>query len=308
MSNVSITPSERCAIPLISILIPAFRYSEGIIRILNTLGAFDASDCEVMIYDDSPCNEIEIALTGWRKTTGAKVSYKHNQPAFGAIANWNALLDAARGEYCLLLHHDDFPISEHFVNDIVTALRDHPETDVIILDSILVAPKTGWNRRHVPILIRDFVINHFPQYLYQRNVIGCTGALVVRRSLYPRYDTRLRWLVDVDLYRRLFRASRRVLLCRSIEIGSLLGRPGSITAGLKGSIRKVEREERAYLLSSRSPGSFWLGSSLIHQLLRGIETICWLGMRVLTRTAARLFPCPKSPSEMKRALRGQQYQ
>lgn len=291
--------------PLLTILIPAFQYAEGVVRILSNLDSIEGTDCELLVFDDSPNDEVKVAVTCWSKATGPKVTYKHNQPAYGAIANWNALLDAASGEYCLLMHHDDFPISEHFVNDIVTALREHPETDVAILDSILVAPKTGWNRRHVPIWIRDFVINYFPQYLYQRNVIGCTGALVVRRSLYPRYDVRLRWLVDVDLYRRLFRTSRHVLLCRSIEIGSLLGRPGSITAGLKGSIRKVEREERAYLLNSRSPGCFWLGSSPIHELLRGIETICWMGMRVLTRAAARLFPCPKPPSEIKRALRGQ---
>lgn len=292
--------------PLLSILIPTYQYAGGVQRILAQLTLEE--DLEVIVFDDSLNDDVEIAVESWSRVTGHNVSYKRNRPALGAVNNWNALLDSARGDYCLLLHHDDFPISENFVNDIVTALRDHPDTDVAILDSILVAPKTGWNRRHVPIWIRDFVINHFPQYLYQRNVIGCTGALVVRRSLYPRYDARLMWLVDVDLYRRLFRMSRHVLICRSIEIGSLLGRPGSITAGLKGSIRKVEREERAYLLNSRSPGSFWLGSSPIHQLLRGIETICWLGMRVLTRTAARLFPCPKSPSEMKRALRGQQYQ
>lgn len=299
------TKLRSSSTPLLSILIPTYQYAEGVQRILARLNL--VSDSELIIFDDSPSQDVQVTVMSWSVSTGQNVIYKHNPSALGAVANWNALLDAARGEYCLLLHHDDFPLSEHFVNDIVTALRDHPETDVAILDSILVAPKTGWNRRHVPIWIRDFVIDYFPQYLYQRNVIGCTGALVVRRSLYPRYDVRLRWLVDVDLYRRLFSTSRHVLLCRSIEIGSLLGRPGSITAGLRGSIRKVEREERAYLLSSRSPGSFWLGSSPIHQLLRGVETICWLGMRVLTRTAARLFPCPKSPSEIERVLHGQQY-
>lgn len=294
--------------PLLSILIPAYQYVEGIHRILTHLRLFD--DSELIIFDDSPNDEVELAVACWSKATGAKVSYKHNQPASGAVANWNALLDAARGEFCLLLHHDEFPIGDHFVRDLVATLRKYPDTDVVVLDCVLVSPNTGRNRRHLPTWLRVLVLNHFPQYLYRRNVIGPTAALVVRRSMYPRFDAGLQWLVDVDVYVRLLRVAKHLRLCPNIQIGSMLERSDSITARLGSSIPKMAQEERAYLRYKRSSSTLWLGSyprePVVHGLLRSFETLCWWAMRGATRVAARFYPCPIPRAEAKKALRARQ--
>lgn len=292
--------------PLLSILVPAYRYVEGVYRILTGLHPWPAKDCEVVVFDDSQDDEVERAVARWCATTGTQVRYHHNRPARGAAANWNSLLDAARGKYCLLLHHDEFPLTNHFVGDLVTALREDSGADLLMLDCVLVDHQSGWNRRHLPPWLRAVVVNRLPQYLFRRNVIGPTAALVARRSLYPRFDVRLRWLVDVDMYVRLLRVAEHVRLCPEVKIGSMLGRCDSITAHLGSSIPKMEQEERAYLHQLHPTAGLWLGpvpgESVMYGVLRTAEAMCWSSMRGMTRIAALLCPDPVPRSVVQQAL------
>lgn len=294
------------AMPLVSILVPAYRYAEGIHRILASLQPLPIEDCELIVFDDSPDDKVEVTVAQWCTTTGMLVLYQHNWPARGAVANWNALLDAATGEYCLLLHHDEFPLSNYFLRDLTTALRRDTDTDALVLDCVLVAPQTGRNRRHLPTWLRAFVVNRFPQYLFRRNVIGPTSALVIRRSLYPRFDVRLRWLVDVDLYVRMLKVATHLRLSPRIRIGSIVGRSDSITARLGTSVPQVAQEERAYLRGIHPTVGLWLGpvpgESVMHGLLRTAEAACWGLLRVLTRMAALFCPAPVLRSVVQQAL------
>lgn len=291
---------------LLSVLVPAYQFPDGVARILNGFSECNEAECEIIIFDDSKNDSVKEAYLVIGCAHRRNVRYMHNQPSLGAVQNWNALLDAARGEYCLLLHHDEFPIGDHFVSDLTTTLREHPDTDVVVLDCVLVEPKTGRNRRHLPTWLRALVVNHFPQYLYRRNVIGPTAALVIRRSMYPRFDTRLRWLVDVDVYVRLLRVAKHLRLCPNIQIGSMLGRSDSITARLGSSIPKTRQDELAYLRDKSPTRSLWLGpypnQPLFHGLLRALEAACWWCMRGLTRIAAPFHPGPIARSEARRAL------
>lgn len=295
---------------LLSVLVPAYQFPDGVARILNGFSECNDAECEIIIFDDSKNDSVKEAYLAIGCAHRRNVRYMHSQPSLGAVHNWNALLDTARGEYCLLMHHDEFPMGDHFVRDLVATLRKHPDTDVVMLDCVLVAPNTGRNRRHLPIWLRALVVNHFPQYIFRRNVIGPTAALVVRRSMYPRFDARLQWLVDVDVYVRLLRVAKHFRLCTNIRIGSVLGRSDSITARLGSSIPKINQEERAYLQGKRSVSSFWLGpypnEPVVHGLLRAFETVCWRAMRGLTRVVGQLYPCPIPRSEAKKALRAQQ--
>jgi glycosyltransferase involved in cell wall biosynthesis len=279
---------------------PAYCYSEGIHRILSLLQPLDGKDCELIVFDNSPDDEIGKVIRRWNSTSHLQVIYHRNQPASSAPVNWNALLDAARGEFCLLLHHDEFPLCNYFVRDLITAIRKDPGVDALILDCILVAPQGGRNRRHVPTWLRALVVKHFPHYLFRRNVIGPTSALVVRRSLYPRFDERLRWLIDVDAYVRLLKVTKRLRVCPKIQIGSMLERSDSLTTGLGSSIPQIEREERVYLEGVHHTTSLWLGpvrnEPILHSMLRACEAVCWNLMRGLTRIMAMFCtgPVPRS--------------
>ncbi len=236
------------------------------------------------------------------------VTYQHNRPSLGAGANWNLLLDTARGKYCLLLHHDEVPLSDQFVDNLILILRQNPDVDVLILDCILIESDSGRCRRHLPTWLRSLVVNRFPQYLLRRNVIGATSVLVVRRAMYPRFDTRLRWFIDADLYVRLLKVVKRLRICPELMIGSVMGRSDSITAGLGSSISQIAREERAYLRGLHQSAALWLGrvpNANVDVLVRAFETACWIFLRVLIRVTARCRKCPVPPSLVRQVLHAQ---
>ena len=292
--------------PVLSILLPTYKYRQGVHRILSLLHRQPLTDCELIIFDNSPDHEIKQEVAHWHSKAGMQVSYNYNDPMLSAAGNWNALLNQARGKYCLLMHHDEFPLSEHFITDIIRQLHKEPEVDVIMLDCILINPKNRRCRRHLPTWLRSFVVNRFPQYLFRRNVIGPTASLVIRRSLYPRFDERLQWLVDVDVYVRLLETTRRLRLCPKIQIGSILDRADSITKSLGSSIRQIEREEQAYLQGIHRTTSLWLGpvrnKTLLRRILRICEAACWYLMQVFTRIPSIFCVGPVPRSVVKKAI------
>ena len=243
---------------LLSILIPTYKFPLGLERIIHALGDDYSDECEFLVYDDTPGNNIQEIVSLIALKTKWNLRYQHNQPALGPAENWNALLDAAQGEYCLLLHHDEFPLMDDFISNVIQALCNDRAIDVLILDCILISPSNGCNRRHLPMWLRALVVNQFPQYLFRRNVIGPTSTLVVRRTLFPRFDTRLRWYIDVDLYVRLFKVAKKIRLCPEVKIGSIMGRAESITAGLQSSMPQIVREERTYLRDVHQATCLWL--------------------------------------------------
>ena len=286
--------------PFLSILVPAYNYAEGVHRILTRLHPLPIGDCEIIIFDDSIDNGVDEVVRNRCEATGSQVTYQHNYLPFGAAANWNALLDAAQGEYCLLLHHDEFPLMDDFISNVIQALCNDRALDVLILDCILISPSNGCNRRHLPMWLRALVVNQFPQYLFRRNVIGPTSTLVVRRTLFPRFDTRLRWYIDVDLYVRLFKVAKKIRLCPEVKIGSIMGRAESITAGLQSSMPQIVREERTYLRDVHQATCLWLEPLQYRLRLRSMilifETICWNSFRGIGRIIAAFCfgPVPRS--------------
>lgn len=292
--------------PLLSILIPTYVYPLGLERILQALGDDYSDELELLVFDDSPYNEIQELVSLLASKSKWTLRYQHNKPALGPAANWNALLDAAQGEYCLLLHHDEFPLGSDFVTNVLKALRQDTGIDVLILDSVLISPSTGSNRRHLPNWLRNLVINSFPEYLFRRNVIGPTATLVFRRSLSPRFDARLRWFIDVDFYVRLLMVAKNFRLCPEIQIGSVMDRANSITAGLRSSIPQIAREERIYLKEVHQTTSLWLESSQYKVNLRTIilvcETICWNSIRGIGRILAAFCSGPVPQAVARQAI------
>ena len=280
--------------PLLSILIPAYSYPAGVARILGGLGQFDQALVEILIFDDSPDEAVGSVL---RQDHQNEIHYRHNEPPLGAPSNWNALLDAAKGRYCLLIHHDELPLSPNFVSRILVKLKESATTDVLLLDCILIEPKNGRNRRHVPTWLRKWVVAHAPAYLLRRNVLGPVSVMVARRAIYPRFDSQLRWLVDVDIYLRLFQMRPQIATCADICVGSILGRTESITAKLGSAVARIADQERQYLLEKHGKLAYWCSRAPSRRPWLLLEQTAWLVMRVLLRAVDWIPPFPRSVAQ-----------
>jgi glycosyltransferase involved in cell wall biosynthesis len=269
--------------PLLSILIPLFNYPEGLVRILNKLNLKNVKQCEVLVFDNSDNNSIKKLIDAWRLKSKFNITYHRNDPSIGAAKNWNNLLDAAKGKFSLLMHHDEFPIKSDFLSQLCDKIEKYPEKDIFILDCILVNPVSGRNQHHLPTFIKSLLLKSHPTYLYRRNYIGPSATFVCRTNSYPRFDDRLIWLIDVDLYVQMFLKSRKYMYLPNIKVGSLQGRKDSITAMISNSLKVIKVSEISYLANSKGFKNVWLNNDLFSKIVRFLEFVFWGMMRVSTK-------------------------
>lgn len=284
------------AYPLLSILIPAYGYTHGLKRIFQTLGEYSIDEWEVLVFDDSPHNEVQDYVSTFIASSKCRIEYQHNHPPLGPAANWNALLDSARGKYSLLLHHDEVPVASDFIKSLIGLLRQSSFADVVILDCFIFDILTNNSWRQTASWLRNLIVKRYPRYLYRRNVIGPVSTLVIRSELYPRFDVNLKWLVDVELYVRLLTMRRIEIVFSSLIICSIIGRKDSITSKLGCGIKDLDMVEREYLINIGFC-SFWLdrGKSLFGKIIAGFESLVWICYRGLSRSFEIYFRKRVSP-------------
>jgi len=280
--------------PLLSILLPAYNYAEGTIRILSNLDVSNTAEFEILIFDNSSNDEVFKSIQRFSNTSRININYIKNEPVTDPATNWNNLLDTAAGKYSILMHHDEFPIKDDFFNELSSLLQDRDDIDSVVLDGVLIDQKTGMNRRNLPFFLRKFLCTYFPLYIYRRNFIGATGLVVCRTDFYPRFDPKLKWLLDVDVYARMFSKCRNIHFNSSLQVGSILFRSDSLTAKLNDSIQEVWDLERGYLSKHRLYGKVWLDSDWKYKLIRFFETIFWVTFRVVYFVICKLRTQPIS--------------
>src|SRR2546423_12636792 len=92
--------------PLISICIPSYNEPELLERALLSIINQDYKNVEVIISDDTPDESVKKIIPEY--SNRLQLSYYQNLPSLGSPKNWNAALNKGKGEYLMLLHHDDW--------------------------------------------------------------------------------------------------------------------------------------------------------------------------------------------------------
>ena len=247
------------------------------------------TDIEVLVHDDSTDDNVEAAMNELA-ASHSFLRYSRNVPAKGAVGNWNGLLQHAQGRYVILIHHDDFPLSETFASDLMAALEKNDWPDAVILSCL--AYNAG-RRKIKPCIcnpIRSFIAKRTPFYLFRRNVIGPPSVLVVRRELFEGYDPGLKWLVDVEAYFRFLASKTRRLFFSRLIMVSSTGLPSAISTSIRNNIEEITEAELAYIetkypeMKSRSMSSFpraayALSEKIVWAMIRTSSLLCRIIMR-----------------------------
>jgi glycosyltransferase involved in cell wall biosynthesis len=294
MNNDSGLRQLDLAQPVLSVLIPAFDYAQGVLQIIVPLIKEGRADLEILVHDDSNDDHVECAVQSLTPLFSG-LHYLRNRPARGAIENWNSLLSSAKGRYVLLVHHDDFPLSEHFASDLIADLERHAWPDILLLTCITHDVVRDRLRPGICNRLRQLVVRRYPFYLLRRNLIGPPATMVVRRDLVEPFDTQLKWLVDVEAYYRFFaKTPRRVQFSRLIMVSST-GLPGAITTGIQNDKSRITRSEIAHI-SNKFPSS-WKWSVLRGQtqgarLILGLEWLLWASVKAVNK-ACQLVAIPR---------------
>ena len=242
---------------VLSILIPAYNYADGVRRIVMPLLFEGRTDIEILVHDDSTDDSVEAAM----KELAASHSflrYTRNVPTKGAVGNWNGLLQSAQGRYVLLIHHDDFPLSENFASELLRELERKFWPDALFLSCLALDVV----RKDINVCIcnalRSCIARYWPSYLLRRNVLGPPSVLVVRREIFEGYDPKLKWLVDVEAYFRFLKGHSRRLAFSRMMMASSTGMSNAISTLLKAELKEVTGAELTYLETKYTQKNCWM--------------------------------------------------
>jgi glycosyltransferase involved in cell wall biosynthesis len=187
-----------------SVLIPTYNQDPGLLRraiesVVSQAGEAGLQDLWVVDNGSEQGNPEEVV----RSAGQGRVKFHRNEKNLGIAGNFNRCIELARGQWIHLLHSDDEVCPGFYKEARAIAEREQPE--VIAFRSHYM-DASGALRDATPDLsgLTDTVQLRRQFLGYAK--IQCAGV-VVRRRAYERvggYRTDLRYLLDVEMWSRLF--------------------------------------------------------------------------------------------------------
>lgn len=175
--------------PLLSVCIPAYNRPQGLVAAVHSVVAAlpreHSDQVEIIITDDSatPTTVAEL-LAGW----SGPWHYQHNLRRLGMVANWNASLAKASGEFILLLHDDDYLLPQGITTILETLNKHGSQSDIFLFGVHLVNPHQRCLRRQIPRwqgwlpppqalrqLLRHSSFVRFPALIWRRSLLDEVG-------------------------------------------------------------------------------------------------------------------------------------
>jgi glycosyltransferase involved in cell wall biosynthesis len=255
--------------PLISICIPAYKNTDFLKRLLDSITIQRFTDFEVVVTDDSPDDAVRRMCDEF--ASRMPLNYFRNVKQLGTPENWNESVRRADGEWIKIMHDDDWFADESSLAAFAEAAQTHPDAPFIFsayrdvfLDEgrerLMFAP-----RRRYKAFLRD------PAVLFSRNIIGPPSVVLYKRSLPVAFDPAVKWVVDIDFYIRVMAAGGNPVYLKKALVNVGLGSQ-QVTMDCKRQ-RVVEIPENFYLLNKI--GDVTLRNVLVYdawwRLMRNLE-------------------------------------
>jgi len=263
----------------LDILIAAYEYPLGIKRILDSLGTVP-SNVRIFVNDNSVTNSTRECIQN--HPLANRVIYQHNSPGLEAVNNWNNLLKKVQAEYFILWHNDDWPVEINFLSILLDELE--AGYDVLVLNQYVSKIYEGRLYPHMPNLLKKIIVDNLPTFLFRRNVLGAPTVLVVKQNFITNFDNRLKFIVDVDWYVRIFEnRSLKIRICDNLSIMSM-PHQNSITKSLDGTIKQLLESESSLLLSQGRSSLFLHLNSPIYtheRMFSFFEKLVWILFRIV---------------------------
>lgn len=221
--------------PRVSILIPAYNQPENLRYALQSISRQTFKDFQVVIPDDTRDDAIFNVIQEFRHLP---LTYHKNKWTLGSPANWNEAIRISNGDYIKFLHHDDWFTRPESLELFVRALDENPQANIAFSTSngCGMSRKPSYEHRPTPQQISRLK-NDAPAILSRANIIGAPSATIYRRSIDMKFDTRLKWLVDVDFYIRVLRKNPEFVFINDDLVNCLVSEQ-SVSHGYQNSLMK----------------------------------------------------------------------
>lgn len=185
--------------PRVSICVPIHNMENGkyfLQRNLDSIFKQTFRDFEVIITDDSEGKAVdewvdEVYLPYMEKQPQMPhVRYIQNSGMKGMANNTNFAMDNASGQLIKILYMDDYFYNESSLWDIVRHFTPY------VMWMVTPCLHDGG---------QGLFNEHKPHYSESVNTIGSPSVLTMRREIRERFDPQFHWVLDLDLYKRLYR-------------------------------------------------------------------------------------------------------
>jgi glycosyltransferase involved in cell wall biosynthesis len=234
------------AAPKVSILIPTYNQPDYLRQALKSIAMQTYKDMEVIITDDSEDDSVLSVVTEF--SSDLKIRYFKNKVRKGSPENWNEAVAKSSGEYIKFLHHDDWFADKDSLQAYVQALENNPQADfafsctnVCDTDRAVLYIQCPTNRELSR--LRKNPVNLFPD-----NFVGAPSATIYRRSVNKLFDTRLKWVVDIDFYISILKENPVFVFIPKNAVCFTSGAHGQVTLECLNN-KKVEMFEWIYLFN-----------------------------------------------------------
>ncbi|HTV86711.1 MAG TPA: glycosyltransferase [Dyella sp.] len=138
MSVADAVPSIAPAVPLVSVLIPAFNHERFVQRCLDSVLEDLYPHKEIVIIDDGSSDRTHDRIVEWIARHGNKLRVEYARRGNkGIAATLNELAARARGEFLRLGASDDYLLPGGLETQ-VRYLMTHPRKQAVVGDSIVV--------------------------------------------------------------------------------------------------------------------------------------------------------------------------
>ena len=194
--------------PLISICIPAYKQTDYLERLLNSIKEQTFTDYEVIVTDDSPDDSVQGLCERYRDTF--TLHYFKNNPALGSPENWNAGIRKANGQWIKMMHDDDWFSGKESLKQFADAVVANPQSTFFFSGFNEVDLKKG--SKH-PFVIDDVylkMLQKTPLTLFKKNFIGHPSTTLIKKSEDAFYNKKLKWVVDIEFYIRYLNKYKQV--------------------------------------------------------------------------------------------------
>lgn len=256
-------------IPRVSVCVPAFEQPKLLARTIESVFDQEFQEFEIIVTDDSVTDEVEKVLERWR--SDKRLRYFHNANRLGSPDNWTEAMHHARSDLIKILHHDDWFLDKKSLGKYVSVMHKNPILDFAFSSAYGCEEDGAVIFTHAPSANQISILRSHPWRLQFGNFVGAPSATIFRRKPGFEFDSKLRWVVDIDAYLRIlgdspnFEFISEPLVCVSSN--------GTHQVTRSVSADPVSRiSEHLYLYSKCTPQGFLerlYGLAFIFNMLKG---------------------------------------
>jgi glycosyltransferase involved in cell wall biosynthesis len=202
----------------ISICIPAYKHVDYLKRLLDSIAIQTFKDYEVVITDDSPGNEVEQLCLQY---ASLPVRYIKNEKPLGSPENWNAGIQNAKGEWIKIMHDDDWFSRPDSLECFATVAKANEVGSFIFSGFAEVDEEKQTTKQST---ISNFylrLLRKSPLTLFKKNFVGHPSTTLIGRNCGHIYDSRFKWVVDIEFYIRYLTNHKKLVAIKKplINIG-----------------------------------------------------------------------------------------